>query len=167
MTRNRPRVLCIEDHSAYLAVMTDCLERLPAEIDGARTGQEAVDRLIAARHANKPYDLVVIDMYVPKEFGDQIAVDATGNPVQMDEQKFGLQMLMQWQAEYKLIPAETPIIVYTGFPSDEDRLQCLRAGAFSYVPKRDGEGHDQLKVLLDRCREALANSAASQNGLNG
>lgn len=167
MSEELRRILCIEDHSAHLATMIDWLQRLPAKVDGARNGREAVELLLAARRDDMPYDLVIIDNYVPREPDDQISLDADGNPVPGEDQKFGLQMLTDWKVRYELLSRRTPTIVYTLWPSYEDCVRFIRAGAFDYVPKEDNEGNDQMEVLVDKCRKALAASNQSTKGLVG
>lgn len=160
MSEGLPRILVIEDHKAYLETMVDVLRTLPAEVDKAENGREAVTLLAEAYRTSRLYDLVVVDMYVPREPGEQISLDEAGNPVPAQAQKFGIGLSRDFGKRLQLLSPTTPMIVYTQYPSLEDRRICIRAGAFDYLPKKNDEGEDQLPLLLERCREALRCSEA-------
>jgi len=163
MSGELPRILVIEDHKIYLETMVDALSGLPAEVDKAENGRKALMLLADAYRTSRPYDLVVIDMYVPREPGDQVSFSEGGDPVPAEDQKFGIRFLRDFGRTFRLLPPTTPIIVYTNYPSLEDCIACVRAAAFDYLPKKDEEGEDQLPVLLERCREALGLSEAEED----
>ena len=46
----------------------------------------------------------------------------------------------------------TQVIVFTGYPTIDNVIQCMQIGCFGYIPKKDPEDFDKL---FDTTREAL------------
>ena len=63
------RILLAEDVPANQRLVRFFLRRTGAQIDVAEDGQVAVDKFLAARDAGQPYDLVLMDMQMPKMDG--------------------------------------------------------------------------------------------------
>ena len=63
-----PRILCIEDDEIYGQTICDELaDELDAEVQLATDGEQAVKKLVDAYRGGRPYQLVVLDMIVPRK----------------------------------------------------------------------------------------------------
>jgi len=105
----RRRILLVEDDVRNIFALTSILEPLGAEVDIARNGREALDRLAARRD----YDLVLMDLMMPE----------------MD----GLSATREIRKRPEL--AKLPIIALTAKAMADDRKSCLEAGANDYIAK--------------------------------
>jgi CheY-like chemotaxis protein len=104
------RVLIAEDDARNIFALSSVIEPLGATVEIARNGREAVDRL---RTAPDAIDLVLMDIMMPE----------------MD----GLTAMRLIRSEPAL--ARTPIIALTAKAMEDDRRDCLMAGANDYVSK--------------------------------
>jgi signal transduction histidine kinase/CheY-like chemotaxis protein len=104
----RRRVLIVDDVVGNRAMLADLLGPLGFEVDEAANGQQAIERL----HERSP-DLVLMDMVMPV----------------MD----GLEAIRR----IRRLPgrAGLPIIAVSANASNNDRSQCLAAGATAFLPK--------------------------------
>ena len=98
MSEDVPRILCVDDTQEYCDTIADRLAKLPARVDVAYSGQDAVAKLNESSQHNDPYALVTLDMYMPKEANAII------------DQRLGMRFLTELRG---LIPQTTHIIVYT------------------------------------------------------
>ena len=102
------RILLAEDDVRNIFALSRILEPLGAQVDIARNGQEAVDRV-----AQDDIDLVLMDIMMPV--------------------KDGLEAMREIRAQPQ--HASLPIIAITAKAMADDRRQCLEAGANDYIPK--------------------------------
>ena len=141
-----PKILCVEDHPEYGPTMRKRVETmLSVRADLASDGGMAVGLLCAAKKKRDFYDLVILDMYVPRE---PLASDIEDTP-------FGLDFLRVLRTYKRLLRPHTPIIVYTSHPEVPHCIAAGEAGACDYIPKLDSEGRDNFKRLVARCRQLL------------
>lgn len=104
---DRPLVLVVEDHPELRDFLTRSLER-DHRVVAARDGLEG---LAAARE--RPPDLVITDVLMPRMSGDELVAAMRGEPAQ----------------------AEVPIVVLTARADDHLRLELLRLGVNDYLMK--------------------------------
>ncbi len=131
------RILCVEDTPDHIKAIREKLERIPARVDVAMTGDKAFDLLL---EAERPYDIVILDMRVPS--------GKDPNP----KINWGLDVLRY----YNLLPAETRAIVFTQHATFSNCVACIKAGAYDYIPKVDPiTGESNLGRLFAVCQELL------------
>jgi len=102
----KARVLLVDDETEFLQSLVKVLGRRGLEVEGATSGQEALERL-----EKSPFDVVVLDLMMPG----------------MD----GLETLKRIKTSWP----ETEVILLTAVGSVEKGLQGMRGGAFDYVLK--------------------------------
>jgi CheY-like chemotaxis protein len=102
------RILLAEDDVRNIFALTRVLEPLGAQVEIARNGQEAVDRV-----KKDDIDLVLMDIMMPVKDG------------------------LEAMREIRKVPAyaRLPIIAITAKAMADDRKQCLEAGASDYIAK--------------------------------
>jgi len=105
------RVLVVEDNSANRRLVELILGRWKAEVETARSGEEALERL-----DSEHYDVVLMDVQMPGMDG----MEAT-------------RILRQREAEREC--RRTPVIALTAFATTADRQLCLDAGMDDFVTK--------------------------------
>lgn len=101
-------VLLAEDDVRNIFALSSVLEPLGVNLEIARNGQEAVDRL-----AQREVDLVLMDIMMPE--------------------KDGLTAMREIRAQRHL--QDLPIIALTAKAMPDDRERCLQAGANDYIAK--------------------------------
>jgi len=113
------RILIADDHAVVRAGLRQFLEedRSVREIGEASTGTETLDQLRA-----KPWDLVILDIYMPD--------------------RSGLDILKQIQASYP----ETKVLIISGLPERQYALNAIKAGASGYLAK-DTAPEELLKAV--------------------
>jgi two-component system chemotaxis sensor kinase CheA len=121
----RRRVLVVDDSVTTRQLERSILEAAGYEVDVARDGQEAWDRLAAG----EVFDLVVSDVEMPR----------------LD----GFQLVARVRASVRT--ARLPVVLITARDSDADRHRALEVGASAYVVKG---GFDQ-EALLDILEQLL------------
>jgi len=138
-----PRVLCIDDHRPLCDTLKENLEFLPARVDTFYDGGSALDALCAPSSAAAQYQLVILDVFLPRSPGDYS---------EEDNRVLGVKILKA----YNLLAPGTPIIIYTNYPSLENCVECIKAGAYDYLPKEDPlTKKDNLPALISRCKDLL------------
>jgi CheY-like chemotaxis protein/HPt (histidine-containing phosphotransfer) domain-containing protein len=107
----RGRLLLAEDDPDSREVVSTLLQRVGLQVDTARNGQVACRKALAAAEQGQPYDLILMDMQMPKMDGYEAA-----------------RRLRQsaWKG---------PIIALTAHAMRGDRRQCLEAGCDDYLSK--------------------------------
>ncbi len=127
----RGRVLLAEDSRSNQLVAAAILRRAGFAVDVAADGEEAV-----ARAAAQPYDLILMDVQMPKldGFGATAAIRALPPPA-----------------------SNVPIIALTASVRPEDRDRCFEAGMTGYVSKPI-----DLIALLGAVDQALAGRRAGR-----
>ncbi len=100
------RILIIDDEPHLLATLEEILRQEGYEVDSARTGKEALERL---RHA--AYDVVIVDHHLP---------DGTG---------LGLH------TEFEKIQPAPATVLLTGHASIDTAIEAIRRGASDYLLK--------------------------------
>ena len=104
----KTRILLVEDDPATVDVMRLELEHLDYEVTVATNGIEALD--IAS--AQLP-DLIVLDIFLPKMDGLEVAARLRKNPKTKD----------------------IPVLAATAKALPDDREKCLAAGCNDYIAK--------------------------------
>lgn len=103
---DRPRLLVVDDEEELLQVFSEFLGGGEFELDLARTGLEAIEKL-----DQKPFDLVVTDLNLPGADGLAILRHA------------------------RSVDPELEVIMLTGNASTMTAIEALRQGAYDYVLK--------------------------------
>ncbi|MEO0559793.1 MAG: response regulator, partial [Bacteroidota bacterium] len=106
------RVLLAEDNAVNQRVAVRLLERFGLSPDVASDGEQAVAMAVAAAEVGQPYELVFMDIQMPR----------------LD----GYEATARIQAEVSPVPH---IIAMTANAMEGDREACLAAGLDDYVPK--------------------------------
>ena len=106
MTRNKPRVLIVEDDENIRETMKNILQQSGYETDTAKTGREAEQKAKA-----NIYNLALLDIKLPDMDGTQLLAKL-----------------------HKAMPKMVKIMV-TGYPSLENAMEALNQGADAYVTK--------------------------------
>ncbi len=102
-------VLLVEDEAAHATLIASMLLRVPATVEWAATGADALERLRARK-----FDLVILDLHLP---------DMSGLAV------------LRWMREQG---QATPVIIATIEDAAERRSEAARQGAAAYVLKGPG-----------------------------
>jgi two-component system response regulator PilR (NtrC family) len=118
MTRKK-RILYIEDDATVRAEIGVLLEMLGYEVVFAGDAPEA-----RKRFQEHPVDLVLTDLYMPGGLGTELL------------------------KEFHQVKPDLPIIVLTGFPSDETIRQTIISGGYTYLAKP--VPGDQLRNVIER-----------------
>jgi DNA-binding NarL/FixJ family response regulator len=100
------KILVVDDNEEDLQNMLTVLEREGYEVDGARNGELAFEKL-----NQEDYQLVITDLRMPKQDGLALL-----NSIRKDFPKTG-------------------VMVITGYPSLDTSIQSLRGEAFDYIVK--------------------------------
>ena len=117
------RVLLVEDHKPLARVLRQGLEEENFAVDLAADGEDADFKV-----RNTPYDVVILDMMIPK-------ID-------------GLTLLKQWRKD----GIDTHVLVLTARGGIEDKVSGLDSGADDYMtkPYRIEELLARLRALIRR-----------------
>ena len=130
-------VLLVEDNPVNALVAEATLGRLGLQITHAENGREALALL---RHADRPFDLVLMDLQMPEVDG----MEAT-------------RQLRRWEHEQRLAPI--PVVALTANALSNDRAQCLSAGMDDHLPKPFRA--EELLAVLQRHLPPPASSMAA------
>jgi len=107
------RVLMVEDNPVNMMISVAQLELWGAQVDQALDGQLAIDAVDRAAEAGQPYDVVLMDLQMPRMGGHEAA-----------------------HALRQRYPAsELPIIALTAAALVSERQQALQAGMNDFVSK--------------------------------
>lgn len=104
------RILSVDDSSAVRSVVKQMVEVINAECLEAENGQQALELL---ESAEKPIDLILLDLEMPLMDGFEFLDSVKANP------------------RFKSIP----IIVLTSVTQKERMIQAIRSGAKQYLTK--------------------------------
>ena len=105
------RVLVAEDTRAVQFLLRRVFDSFEGRVDYVGDGQEALDAEERARADGDPYDLVLLDMHMPRVTGYDAA------------------------AALRQRGVSTPIVALTASAMAGDREACLAAGCDAYLPK--------------------------------
>ncbi|MBA2673793.1 response regulator, partial [Ramlibacter sp.] len=103
------RILVVDDDVRNIFALTSALEHKGAEVEVARNGVEALQKLAGAA----PVDMVLMDVMMPEMDGYTAMREIRRNP--------------QWR--------KLPIIAVTAKAMKDDQERCLAAGANDYLAK--------------------------------
>jgi CheY-like chemotaxis protein len=157
--RSRPRFLVVDDEESVREDLREILKiRFDASVDVASDGKETVDRLAASYKSEMPYDVIVLDMMVPRVKGEEV------------ENHFGVNLLENLFNKFCLLDNRTAVVVYTQYVARHDMLvairncvACIRSGATDYILKSDPKsGITNLPALLSSCQQILESKRVSR-----
>jgi DNA-binding NtrC family response regulator len=119
------RILVVDDEENMVHFLTKLLRAEGFEVEGARTGETALERLRAG-----PFELVLTDLKLPDSDGIEIL-----------------------KAARELHP-ETVVVLITAYGTIESAIEAMRAGAYDYVTKpfRASEILQVVDKALERVR---------------
>ena len=115
--RARPapsRVLLVEDHDVNRMLMTQMLERCGQTVAVAEDGHEAIEAVLEARANAMPFDLVLMDIQMPRCDGYTAARTIRRDGIKADE---------------------LPIVALTANAFPEDKIAAKRAGMQAHLAK--------------------------------
>lgn len=107
------RILVIDDDIQNLLSLTPMLERWHIQVTAAGDGEEALETL----EEEPDFDLILLDIMMPGMDG------------------YAILTALRTDARYQARYAETPVLVLSGQVTEDDRAQCLEAGANGYLSK--------------------------------
>jgi DNA-binding response OmpR family regulator len=130
----RPKILLVEDDLNLSVVIQDYLELLDYDTTVCNDGEEGMTEF-----TKKKYDLVILDVMMPKKDGFSVAEDIR---------------------KYDDV---TPIIFVTAKSLKEDRIKGFQAGCDDYITKpfNTEELSMRIKAILKRCLIAQNGKAES------
>ncbi|MCA1743877.1 MAG: response regulator, partial [Desulfovibrionales bacterium] len=97
------RALVVDDHEAPRAVLKDILASCMLEVEEAHSGQSAVDAVIAADKAGKPFDYIFMDWKMPGE------LDGLG----------AIKKIEDLHAQDVLMEKSSPVVIVSAYSRDE------------------------------------------------
>lgn len=117
------RILIVDDEQSIREQLENLLKKQKYLVDSVADGEQAIRRIL-----EQPYDLIVLDIMLPK----------------MD----GFEVLREIRSE----KIDTPILMLTAKGGLEDKVKGLDAGADDYLPKpfSTAEFMARLRALLRR-----------------
>jgi len=116
------RVLVADDERNLRELVVRELGRKGHDVEGVADGAAALERL-----AETPYDVVILDMRMPK--------------------KEGIEVLRELQA----FPEQPQVIVVTGFQEVSTAVEAMKLGAYDYLTKP--MKIEELDVLIKKAAE--------------
>jgi CheY-like chemotaxis protein len=66
------RILVVDDSSTVRRFLVHTLKKQEADVDDARNGGSALDKLALSHSNQQPYDLIILDINMPDIYGDEI-----------------------------------------------------------------------------------------------
>ena len=137
-------ILLVDDDPEFrLNILPEALSRLDARTLAASDVLSAC--LIVAEHhafSSDPLDLIVLDMNIPLHSGTSSTAIAGG---------------INFLRSYELI--RCPVVVFTAYPSFQNCVRSVQAGAQAYLPKMSqdsSEGREGgVDHLVETCRRLL------------
>jgi CheY-like chemotaxis protein len=133
----RIHVLVVDDHPDVQSLVGNLLERCGARVAGADDGPGALAAFDAARAANDPFDMIILDIQLPGFDGYEVARRAR-------------------EAGF-----EGGIIALTAAAMLEDRDRCLAAGCDDYLSKPIRKS-DLLRTISAHWPRASGDDAPTQ-----
>jgi len=132
------KVLIIEDDAALALAMTKALRSAGYQVETARTGDEGLERALAA-----PPDCVLLDVMLPGMNGYEVL------------------------AELRARDEDLPIVMITAKAEEADKVRGLELGADEYVVKPVGllELQARVAAALRRRRRALGEGPTTVGAL--
>ncbi len=120
---SRPiRVLVADDEKNLRELMVRELSRQGHQVEGVADGEAALDRLREA-----PYDVVILDMKMPRKEGIEVLRELGG------------------------FPEQPQVIVMTGFQEVSSAVEAMKLGAYDYLTKPTRI--EELEVVIRKAAE--------------
>ena len=121
------RVLVVEDEDHLSDALKLNFEAEGYEVVVTPDGQRAIDAFHAARKEERPFDLIVLDLMLPKRSGYEVCQEIRG------------------------VDRDAPVLILSARSMVEDRVQAFNIGADQFLQKPFS-----LAELLSRVRNLLA-----------
>jgi FixJ family two-component response regulator len=138
-TQAPPTIMLVDDDRDLSGTIKDRLERiLGVKVDPYYDADSMLDKLLTLDRQPSPYRIIVLDMWLPRR---------EGSPV---EAALGLRLLRA----HRVLSPSVPVLVYTAFEDYEVCVDCIKSGAYDYIPKLDAEPNRDR--LVERCQRILA-----------
>ena len=115
----RLHILVVDDEAVSQTVLAKLLARF-GDCDVANDGQEAYDMFMAAHGELRPYDLITVDLDMPKLNGHQLA-----------------EKIRKWEESYRCYELDrcATLFMVTGDASKNSVHDAFRHGCEAYVVK--------------------------------
>ena len=139
------KILIVDDEQEYLDILTERMEGRNFEVDKARNGMEALDRL-----STSTYDAIVMDMMMPG----------------MD----GLETLKRIREKYP----DMQVILLTGHATVQKGVDAIKMGALDFLEKpaeietltaKIKEAKDNRLLLVEKHNEEAVKEALRKFGM--
>ncbi len=138
------RVLVVDDRRDVRHISQHFLEKAGATVATAENGEQAIESATSAQDAGQPFDVIVMDMQMPKVDG------------------------LQATAHLRSAGIDWPIIALTADAMKGDRERCLSGGCDDYLSKPidhaalvEMVGHYSQDVTMDELRRRRRERAAA------
>ena len=129
------RVLIVDDEKSRLKVAAVLTMKCRMEAEAAASAEECLERLKLGADTGKPFDAVVLDIYMPGRHGDEI--------------------VQEIRRDYPFMA----IIMLTAHSSAETATKTLRQGVYQYLEKT---GFDTERILAPVLRAGVAQHRLKQ-----
>jgi len=129
------RVLVVDDNATNREILLHQLEAWGMRVGMAESGRQGLDMLRAASEHHKPYDLVILDMHMPKMDGLDVAKKVSADP----------------------LIAGVPMILLSSVCHNEKGEVMRAAGILRHLtkPARQSELYDCIADVMQPDREVL------------
>lgn len=121
-------ILFIEDHAELRSNVTQILSNFFSKVDAAKDGEEALELYIQEYKKDKPYDIVITDIQMPKLNGVALT-----------------------QEIYKIVPTQT-LIVLSAHDESQYLLPLINLGIEQFI-KKPIDFQELLRVLFQICKK--------------
>lgn len=162
------RLLIVDDDLDFREALASDLSDLIGTVDCMGNADDAVDLLLADQAVTAPYDIVVVDLRLPRTAREEEQKTAS-----FDSGLHTVRMLVALQRTLQVVPASTAIIVMTAWPSVTHCAECMKAGAYDFIPKDvdvKATGEDKFRTGIERlrmsCNELLSGETAAEAEFN-
>jgi len=108
---SKPKVLVVDDEEALRFLLASELEAEAFEVESAGDGDEAIDLVRKKNEKSERFDVVLLDIKMPKVDGFEVLKFVKGN-----------------------VP-ETKVIMLTAYADVKNAIESLRLGASDFVSK--------------------------------
>ncbi|OHD13070.1 MAG: hypothetical protein A2086_04040 [Spirochaetes bacterium GWD1_27_9] len=123
-----PNILIVDDEKEILKIIPQFLQSAGFDrFDTATSYKEAIEKLKKTH-----FDIIVTDMV-------------------MEDEKSGLAIVSEFRDLSPLV------IVITAYPNTNYLKECMRAGAYDYIDKRDEDAMEQLIKSINESLKTLKN----------
>ncbi|MBL8231310.1 MAG: response regulator [Bryobacterales bacterium] len=134
-------ILVVDDDKEFCDTLCERFEVETAQIvpEVIHEAHAAIEFMLSEK--GQKLSLAIVDVYLPRADRDRDKPSP-----------FAVEIIRSHQ----LLKRGTPIIVITGAPSFQDCVECIKAGAYDYIPKYDPIANTaNMDALVKECLEIV------------